>query len=86
MATAPAQPARGYAVVVEPTGTGYSAYAPDLPGCVTTGRTLAEVQRQMAEALALHLAGMRADGESIPEPTATAALVVAPADLPAPPG
>jgi len=86
MATAPAHPTRGYAVVVEATRTGYSAYVPDLPGCVTTGRTLADVERHMAEALALHLAGMREDGEPIPEPAATAALVVVPGPPPDPSG
>ena len=86
MATAPARPARGYAVVVEPTRTGYSAYVPDLPGCVTTGRTLAEIERHMAEAIAFHLAGMREDGEPIPGPDPHPALVVIPAPPPDPSG
>lgn len=58
-----------YAVVYEKTGTGYGAYAPDLPGCVSTGRTLEEAERNMREAIAFHLDGLREDGDSIPEPT-----------------
>ena len=61
-------PHLGYPVVLEPTATGYSAYAPDLPGCVATGRTLAEVTRNLAGAIEYHLAGLREDGEPIPEP------------------
>lgn len=58
-----------YAVIYEKTGTGYSAYAPDLPGCITTGRTRAETERLMKEAIEFHLAGMREDGLLAPEPT-----------------
>lgn len=57
-----------FVVVVETTSTGYSAYVPDLPGCVSTGRTLVEVQANMQEAIALHLEGMREGGEEIPQP------------------
>lgn len=57
-----------YAVVIEPTATGYSAFVPDLPGCVGTGRTVAEVTRNIEGAIALHLAGMVEDGEPIPAP------------------
>jgi predicted RNase H-like HicB family nuclease len=59
---------RSYAVVIEPTGTGYSAYVPDLPGCVGTGRTLDEIERNMREAIELHLEGMVEDGDPVPEP------------------
>jgi predicted RNase H-like HicB family nuclease len=58
-----------YAVVYEKTGTGYGAYVPDLPGCVSTGRTLKEAEDNMREAIAFHLEGMREDGDPIPEPT-----------------
>ena len=58
-----------YAVVIEPSKTGFSAYVPDLPGCIAAGRSIAEVERLIAEAIAFHLEGMRADGESIPEPS-----------------
>lgn len=46
-----------YAVVIEPAGTGYSAYVPDLPGCIPTGPTLGEVESGIAEAITLHLQG-----------------------------
>jgi predicted RNase H-like HicB family nuclease len=58
-----------YAVVYEKTDTGFGAYAPDLPGCVSTGRTLEEAERNMREAIAFHLDGLREDGDPIPEPT-----------------
>jgi predicted RNase H-like HicB family nuclease len=58
-----------YAIVIEKGAGNYSAYVPDLPGCVTTGRTLEEVKRNMQEAVELHLEGMREDGEPVPEPT-----------------
>ncbi len=57
-----------YAVVIEQGENNLSAYAPDLPGCVTTGRTREEVERNMREAIELHLEGLREDGEPIPEP------------------
>jgi predicted RNase H-like HicB family nuclease len=55
-------------VVVEQTETGYSAYAPDLPGCVATGGSPQEVEHTMREALKLHLEGMQAAGLVAPEP------------------
>ena len=58
-----------YAVIYEKTDTGYSAYLPDLPGCVAAAATLAETEQLMKEAVVLHLAGMRSDGELIPVPT-----------------
>ena len=63
-------------VVYEDAGTNFSAYVPDLPGCVSTGATRQEVACNIREAIALHLAGMRADGESMPEPVDTWAEVV----------
>lgn len=60
-----------YAVVFEKTTNNYAAYVPDLPGCVATGRTKAEVERRIRAAIHLHLKGMREDGESAPEPTTT---------------
>lgn len=59
---------RKYAVVIEHGQRNLSAYVPDLPGCVTTGGTVKEIERNMREAIALHLEGLIADGESIPEP------------------
>jgi predicted RNase H-like HicB family nuclease len=58
-----------YAVIYEPTATGYSAYAPDLPGCIATGQTLEQTRERMAEAIEAHLHGMREDGDPIPHPT-----------------
>ena len=58
-----------YLVIYEKTATGYSAYAPDLPGCITTGFTLEETERLMKEAIEFHLEGLREDGLPIPAPT-----------------
>ena len=58
-----------YVVLFEKSSTGYGAYAPDLPGCVATGRTLDETRQRMAQAIEMHLATMREDGDSIPEPS-----------------
>ena len=60
---------RHYAVVIEKTGMGFGAYVPDLPGCVSTGRTLEGTERHIREAIEFHLDGMREDGDLIPEPT-----------------
>lgn len=60
---------REYTVIYEWAGNNYSAYAPDLPGCVTTGRTLEETRSNMREAIAGHIATLRESGEQIPEPT-----------------
>ena len=64
-----------YVILVEPTETGYSAYVPDVDGCVATGETREEVERLMQEALAFHLELMRERGEPLPEPTTDAAFV-----------
>jgi predicted RNase H-like HicB family nuclease len=58
-----------YAVVIEQANDNYSAYVPDLPGCVTTGMTIAEVERNIKEAVALHLDGLREDGLPVPAPS-----------------
>ena len=55
-----------FLIVVEETETGYSAYSPDLPGCVATGKTKPAVERMMAEAIDLHLEGLREDGATLP--------------------
>ena len=51
-----------YLIVIEPTNTGFSAYSPDLPGCVSTGRTREEVEQNMREAISFHLDGLREEG------------------------
>ncbi len=60
-----------YAVVIEKAEGNYSAYVPDLPGCVATGATIQEVEGEIREAIAFHLEGMREDGLPIPAPTST---------------
>lgn len=55
-----------YAVVIENAGSNFSAYVPDLPGCVATGATLAETEAAIHEAVEFHLDGLRRDGVSIP--------------------
>jgi predicted RNase H-like HicB family nuclease len=62
-------------IVVEQTVTGFSAYSPDLPGCIATGGTREEVERAMREAVAFHLDGMRADGLAVPPPHSYATYV-----------
>jgi predicted RNase H-like HicB family nuclease len=58
-----------YAIVIEKAENNFSAYVPDLPGCVSTGRTIEEVKRNIQEAIEFHLDGMREDGDPVPEPT-----------------
>ena len=58
-----------YAVVIEKAEQNYSAYVPDLPGCVATGDSVAEVQQSIREAIELHLEGMREDGIPVPPPS-----------------
>jgi predicted RNase H-like HicB family nuclease len=62
-----------YPVIIEHGEQNFSAYVPDLPGCVSTGQTLEETQRNIQEAIELHLAGMREDGVPIPPPFAEVA-------------
>jgi predicted RNase H-like HicB family nuclease len=58
-----------YAIVIENAGGNYSAYVPDLPGCVATGSSLAETEDAIREAIRFHLEGLREDGSPIPEPS-----------------
>ena len=58
-----------YAIVIEKAGGNYSAYVPDLPGCVATGATVAETEASMREAITFHLDGLREAGLPIPAPT-----------------
>ena len=55
-----------YAIVIENAGTNYSAYVPDLPGCIATGATPGEAEDAIRDAIALHLEGLRQDGTPIP--------------------
>ena len=58
-----------YAIVIEKAEGNYSAYVPDLPGCLATGASVAEVESQIREAIAFHVEGMREDGLPIPPPS-----------------
>ena len=58
-----------YAIVIENAGANYSAYVPDLPGCIATGATVEEVEASIRDAIELHLEGMRQDGTPIPPPS-----------------
>jgi predicted RNase H-like HicB family nuclease len=66
-----------YAIIIEKGERNYSAYVPDLPGCITTGKTVEEVKRRMNKAVEMHLRGMREDGLPIPEPTSIVEYVEA---------
>jgi predicted RNase H-like HicB family nuclease len=58
-----------YAVVIEQAENNYSAYVPDLPGCVATGDSIAETEQAIREAIEFHIEGLREDGAAIPQPT-----------------
>ena len=58
-----------YAVVIENAGSNFSAYVPDLPGCVATGATLTEAEGAIREAIEFHIDGLREDGSPIPPPS-----------------
>jgi predicted RNase H-like HicB family nuclease len=66
-----------YAVVIEKAAGNYSAYVPDLPGCVATGATVAAVEEEIRAAIRFHIEGLRADGLDIPQPTSIAEYVEA---------
>lgn len=68
-----------YLIVIEKTGTGYSAYSPDLPGCVATARTRPSVEKTMREAIEFHLEGLREEGYRVPSPHAYSTYVDIPA-------
>ena len=65
----PEAPRKKWAAVFEKAERNYSAYVPDLRGCIATGATIEETKRNLREAMDLHLEMMRADGDEIPEPT-----------------
>jgi predicted RNase H-like HicB family nuclease len=67
-----------YAVVIEKTDTGYSAYVPGLPGCISVGATRAEVDRNIREAIELDVDELREQGATIPQPTTDTEYVVRP--------
>ena len=67
-----------YLIVIERTGTGFSAYSPDLSGCVSTGRSQEEVEKNMREAITFHLDGLREEGQPVPEPQSYSAYIELP--------
>ena len=66
-----------YAIVIEKAVGNYSAYVPDLPGCVAAGRSRREVEKLIREAIRLHLEGLRQDGHSVPKPSSICEYVEA---------
>ncbi len=68
-----------YTVIYERGKRNWSAYVPDLPGCVATGKSRQEIERMIREAIEFHIEGMRYHNETIPEPTIEAGTVAIPA-------
>ena len=68
-----------YLIVIERTATGFSAYSPDLPGCIAAGSTRDEVEREMQGAITFHVDGLKAEGMPIPEPSSSSSYVEIPA-------
>ena len=64
-----------YLVVIEGSGNSYSAFVPDLPGCVAAGDSPEEIEQLMAEAIALHIESLRAHGDAVPEPQSAARYI-----------
>jgi predicted RNase H-like HicB family nuclease len=67
-----------FLIVIERTDSGYSAYSPDLSGCVSTGKTREETERNMREAIEFHVDGLREEGYPAPEPQASSSYVELP--------
>ncbi len=66
-----------YVVVIEKADDNYSAFVPDLPGCVATGATIPEVEAEIRDAIRFHIDGLKADGIAVPAPTSIAEYVEA---------
>jgi predicted RNase H-like HicB family nuclease len=66
-----------YAIVIEKADGNYSAYVPDLPGCVATGDTVEAVEREIRDAIRFHIDGLKEDGLPVPQPTSTVEYVEA---------
>jgi predicted RNase H-like HicB family nuclease len=66
-----------YAVVIEKAEGNYASYVPDLPGCIATGASMAEVEHEIREAIRFHIEGLREDGLAVPEPSALAEYILA---------
>jgi len=70
-----------YAIVIEKARKNYSAYSPDVPGCITTGKTVQQTLKNMREALLFHFDGLREDGQAIPDPQALVDYIELPAKV-----
>ena len=68
-----------YLIVIEPGETGFSAYSPDLPGCIAAGRTRREVEEQMRSAVEFHIEGLRSEGQEVPPGTSCSTYIEIPA-------
>jgi predicted RNase H-like HicB family nuclease len=68
-----------YLIVIEQTQTGFSAYSPDLPGCIATANTREDVEREMKGTIAFHLDGLKAEGMPIPPPNSSSSYIEIPA-------
>ena len=66
-----------YAIVIEKAESNYSAYVPDLPGCIATGDTVATVEREIRDAIRFHIDGLKEDGLPVPAPTSSVEYVEA---------
>jgi predicted RNase H-like HicB family nuclease len=66
-----------YAIVIEKADSNYSAYVPDLPGCIATAATISEIENEIREAIRFHIEGLKEDGFAIPSPTSIAEYVEA---------
>lgn len=68
-----------YLIIIEQTESGFSAYSPDVPGCVAAAQSRADAEREIADAISFHLEGMQAEGLELPTPHASTAYVDVPA-------
>jgi predicted RNase H-like HicB family nuclease len=68
-----------YLIVIEASETGFSAYSPDLPGCIATGRTRQKVEERMREAIEFHIEGLRDQGQDVPLGTSYSTYIEIPA-------
>ena len=64
-----------YAIVIEKAAENFSAYVPDLPGCVATGASVKEVETEIRDAIRFHIDGLKADGQPVPQPSSIAEYV-----------
>jgi predicted RNase H-like HicB family nuclease len=66
---------KNYTVIIEKTETGYSAYVPDLPGCITVGDSVDQIKKHVKEAIELYIEELEAEGKSIPEPITLSEII-----------